>query len=238
MRAYERLSQVYDLGWGEFAKQYLSLIDQLFGERSITRARVLDLACGTGALAIALASRGHSVYGIDISPEMVAIAKSKSVGMPNVSFDVQDMLRFCIQGKFDLITCTFDSLNYLLNIDDIKAMFYRVASTLRGSGLFVFDSNTSQHYIKVGKGTLKRELGGESFIQDWSYDSTKREATITFKFSEGSTEIHKQRPYDLPELIPILVDAGFRVVRALAWFDNRPYSPDSARLVCVAERNT
>ena len=237
MRIYKRLSQIYDLGWGKFAEQYLSLIAQLFNEHDIKRARILDLACGTGVLAIALANRGHSVHGIDISPEMVTIAKSKSSGMANISFDVQDISRFHVRGKFDLITCTFDSLNYLLNIDDVKAMFCRVASALRKSGLFVFDSNTNQHYVSVGEGSQKQELGRESFVQEWSCDQVKKEATTIFKFADGTIEVHQQRPYDLSELNPILTDSGLRVIKTLSWFDNRPYSVENTRLVCIAQRN-
>ncbi len=236
MRAYERLSQVYDSGWGDFTRQYLSLIDRLLSGRGIIQARVLDLACGTGALAIALARRGHSVHGIDISPEMIAIAESKASGMSGVSFDLRDMRRLCIQDKFDLVTCTFDSLNYLLEMDDIKILFHRVCSVLRGAGLFVFDSNTIQHYLKAGRGSLKRLVGGESFTQEWRYNPTRKEAVISFQFPDGSREVHKQYPYDLTELLPVIIEAGFRVVSALDGFSNRPYSSDSARLVCVAER--
>lgn len=237
MRIYERLSRVYDLGWGEFAERYLSLIAQLLNERDIKQTRILDIACGTGILAIALARQGYFVCGIDISPEMVTIAKAKSSGMANVSFDVEDMTRFHVRGKFDLITCTFDSLNYLLDINDVRAMFRRVTSALRKSGLFVFDSNTNQHYINAGKGSQKRELSGESFVQEWTYDPVEKQATTIFKFADGSIEVHQQRPYNLSELNPILTDLGLRVIKTLAWFDNRPYSADSARLICVAQRN-
>ena len=237
MKIYERLSQVYDIDWGSFAKQYLSLIDRLLDEYSINQARILDVACGTGILAISLASRGHIVHGIDISSDMVALAKSKSVNMPNVSFEVQDMTRFIVRDEFDLITCTFDSLNYVVNVDGVEAMFIRVARSLKKSGLFVFDSNTSQHYINLGNGSQKKELSGQSFLQKWSYDPVKKEATITFEFPDGSKEIHRQRPYDLSDLSPVLAESGFRVIETWSWFDRRPYDGQSARLFCLAKKN-
>jgi SAM-dependent methyltransferase len=238
MRIYERLSQVYDVGWGRFAEQYLSLIDQLLADYHIKRASILDVACGTGILAISLASRGHIVHGIDISSDMVALAKSKSLNVPNVSFEVQDMTRFVVQDEFDLITCTFDSLNYVLNIADVEAMFIRVAVSLKKSGLFVFDSNTSRHYINVGNGSQKRELGDQSFVHKWSYDTIKKEAVTTFEFADGSKEIHRQRPYDLAELSPVMTESGLHAVETWSWFDRSPYNARSARLFCVAEKNT
>lgn len=236
MKIYERLSQVYDLGWGQFALQYVSLISQLLDERGVKPARILDLACGTGILAVELANRGHLVHGIDISPEMIKIAKSKSVGLSNLSFDVQDMTQFCVKGEFDLVMCTFDSVNYLLNIDDVRKMLYRVAGALRESGILVFDSNTNQLYANARKEAQERELGGEYFVQKVGYEPTKKEATIIFEFSDGTMEVHKQRPYDLAELEPILACAGLRVVHMFSGFDKEPYSPGSERLICVAER--
>jgi SAM-dependent methyltransferase len=236
MKIYERLSQVYDFDWGKFAEQYVSLINQLLDERAITRARILDLACGTGALAVKLANCGHSVYGIDISPQMIEIAKSKSIGLSNISFKVQDMAQFCVEGEFDLLTCTFDSINYLLKTDGVKAMFCRVTTALHKSGLFVFDSNTDRLYANRHKGTHKRELGGESFVQRLSYDPVKKEAITVFEFSDGTIEIHKQCPYDLAELGPLLAEAGLCAIHTFSGFNKRPYNSKSERLICVAEK--
>jgi len=234
MRIYERLSQFYDIGWSGFAEQYVNLVDQLLGEYGITQASILNLACGTGILAISLAVQGHIVRGIDISPAMVESAKSKSVGIPNVSFEVQDMTEFAVPGKFDLITCTFDSLNYVLNGDGIAAMFSRVARSLTKSGLFLFDSNTSQHYTNVGNGSRNIELRGHSFVHTWSYDSIKKEAVTAFEFTDGFREIHRQRPYDLSQLDPILTDVGLRAVHTWSDFARSAYSARSLRLFCVA----
>ncbi len=235
-KIYQRLSRVYDLDWGKFAGQYVSLISQLFNERGITRARVLDLACGTGTLAIKLANRNHIVFGIDLSPQMIGIARSKSTGFSNVSFEVQDMTRFCVEDKFDLVSCTFDSINYLLSADALKAMFFRVSASLYDAGLFVFDSNTERLYVNRHKGRHERKLDEESFVQRLSYDPVEKEAITIFEFSDGTMEVHQQRPYDLAELKPILAKTGLHVVRTFSGFDKRPYGPESERLICVAER--
>jgi SAM-dependent methyltransferase len=234
MRIYERLSQVYDIDWGRFAQQYSGLMNQVLGEYGINQARVLDLACGTGILAVMLAAHGHIVHGMDNSPEMVALATSKSMGMANISFEIQDMTRFVVSDEFDLVTCTFDSVNYVVSVVGLEAMFRRVSRCLRESGLFLFDSNTNQLYVSVGSGSQKKELGGQSFVQRWSYDPVKKEATTVFEFADGSKEIHRQRPYDLSELGPILAECGLDVVQTWSWFDRRPYNAQSARLFCVA----
>ena len=238
IKPYERLSQVYDLGWGDFSKRYIGLINELLQERGVTHARILDIACGTGALAIDLARRGHSVQGLDISPEMIGIANSKSIGLRNISFGIQDMVKFNVDGKFDLITCTFDSVNYVNDLDDLREMLFRVASALREAGLFVFDSNTKKLYLSHADETQKRELDGQSFLQHCSYDHTRNEATVAFSFSDGTFEIHRQRPYELQELNPLLSDAGLNIVHLFSWFDKRPCSSNTQKLFCIAERLT
>lgn len=238
MKPYERLSKVYDLGWSDFSKQYVDLINELFSERGITRATILDIACGTGTLAIELAKYGHVVYGIDSSPEMINIAKSKSIGMSNLSFDVQDMVRFNVDGEFDLITCTFDSINYIRKLNDLREMLFRVASVLHEGGLFILDSNTKELYLNHSGETHKRELNGQSFIQHCSYDSTRNVATTVFSFADGTYEIHRQRPYNYDEFGPLLKYAGFHVIHLFSWFEKIPYSSNTPKLFCVAEKQT
>jgi len=171
LKPYERLSRVYDMGWGDFSMQYVSLINELLQEYGLAQAKILDIACGTGTLAIELAKHGYIVHGIDFSREMINVAKSKSAGLSNLSFDIQNMIQFEVDGKFDLVTCTFDSINYILKLSDLRKMLFRVASVLHEGRLFIFDSNTKELYLSHSNETQKRELNDQSFIQHWSYDS-------------------------------------------------------------------
>jgi SAM-dependent methyltransferase len=236
IRPYEHLSEVYDSGWSDFSKQYGILIAELLRERSVSQARVLDLACGTGALAIDLARRGHTVHGIDKSPEMIKIARVKAKGLTNVLFDVQDMTKFKVPGKFDLVTCTFDSVNYLLDAADVQRMFRRAAASLLDRGLLIFDSNTRNLYVSHSDETQKQELHGQFIIQHCTYNPVQNEATTVFSFQDGAYEVHRQRPYDLEELNLMLANAGLTIAHLFSWFDNTPYSNKTEKLFCVAEK--
>ncbi len=238
LKNYERLSEVYDLEWGRFSPQYLSLISELLDKRSIPHARILDIACGTGILTIELAKQGHTVYGIDISPRMIGKARAKSSGLFNAGYDVQDMREFSVEGRFDLVTCTFDSVNYILDPKELAGMFRQVAEVLDQSGLLIFDSNTHQHYLNHHRGEYQHQLGGECFLQKCIYDPEELRAETIFEFSDKAVETHRQRPYDLLELGPMLIQAGLRVVHAYAGFDKTPYHPKSERLICVVEKMT
>jgi SAM-dependent methyltransferase len=236
LQIYERLSGLYDLDWGKWPRLYMGLIGELLSGRAVARAKILDLACGTGTLAVDLGRLGHSVLGIDIAPEMIEVARSKAAGLDDVSFQVQDMLAFDPPDRFDCVTCTFDSLNYLLHVDQLRAVVQTVVRALEPGGLFVFDSNTDRLYRARHKGTHARTLGGRSFLQRLRYDAERRIATTVFEFSDGTEEIHRQRPYDLDEIKPILGETGLGILRATSGFDGTPYTVDSERLICVASK--
>ena len=146
------------------------------------------------------------------------------------------MIRFDIDGKFDLVTCTFDSINYIRKLSDLRKMLFRVASVLNKQGLFIFDSNTKELYLSHADETQKRELNGQSFIQHCKYNSARNLATTVFSFSDGTYEVHKQRPYGYDELVPLLTRAGFKVVHLFSWFEKMPYAKKTPKLFCVAEK--
>jgi len=236
LKSYERLSRFYDAGWGDFAIHYVSLIKELLRERYTAKAQILDLACGTGILALELARCGHTVHGIDISPEMIDIAKKKATGLPDLSFAVRDMTAFSLDSKFDMVTCTYDSINYLRLLRDVRKLLYNVASVLNDGGLFIFDSNTKYLYMKHADELTKREINGEEFIHRCKYTTRGNVAVTAFSFSDGTYEIHRQRPYSYDELHPLLNNARFRVLQLFSWFEHIPYSSDSPKFFCVAEK--
>lgn len=233
---YERLSTVYDLDWGKWSRQYVAIIREMLPQLNIDRAKILDLACGTGTLSIELAKIGHSVLGVDISPKMIEVAKSKAAKIPNVSFKIGDMLNFTNEDKFDCVTCTFDSLNYLQNVDQFQTFAEKVSRALRPDGFFIFDCNSEQLYLTRHKGTHQRELGDQSFLQKLHYDPKQRIATTVFEFSDGTEEVHTQRPYNLDEIRPILAKKNLIVLRTISGFHGKPYTSESERLICITKK--
>ncbi len=147
---YEELSQIYDKGWGFFGESYFRLVKELFGESFFKHRRVLDVACGTGILALKLAQQGFFVVGLDSSPQMIALAQAKVKPGLSLFFKIQDMKELNVKEPFDLVFCTFDSINYLLSESDIAHFLARVNSALKLSGFFMFDSVTevlcNKHY--------------------------------------------------------------------------------------------
>ena len=104
---------------------------------------VLDLACGTGSLAVELARLGAEVIAVDGSGEMLAQAMNKSAGLtPPVLYLCQGMEELDLYGTVDTTLCTLDSLNHLPDREALRRVFHRVWLFTEPGGLFLFDMNT------------------------------------------------------------------------------------------------
>ena len=100
--------------------------------------RVLDAACGTGRLSIALAKAGYIVVGIDITPEMLKIARSKRLG-ENPKFVKADMRTYVSKNKFDAIVCGSNTLTHILTKKDLLKCFSSFRKNLKRDGVLIFD---------------------------------------------------------------------------------------------------
>ncbi len=233
---YDRLSTVYDAVWGGYSSNYTPLIQQLLRDRGIKYARVLDLACGTGTLALELGKKGHAVYGVDISEPMIRIARRKAQLLDNVRFAVHDMLSFSHPDLFDLVCCTIDSLNYVLSERAMTRFFTKVRELLKQGGLFVFDVNTDAMYTSRHDDVITHTFNGKSFVQRLTFDRNTGAATAIFEFPGGEIEIHKQMPYSYATIRKILRQTGMRMIRKYSDFSGTRFRKGDERLICVAMR--
>jgi 2-polyprenyl-3-methyl-5-hydroxy-6-metoxy-1,4-benzoquinol methylase len=232
---YQALSRVYDAGWSDFSLQYAPVVTDLLETRGIRHARVLDLGCGTGLLALALARAGHTVRGVDASLPMLRLARRAARGVPGVSFVRGDLLDPQPGGPYDVVVCAYDALNYLRRLADVKKLFRQVAAVLKPGGLFLFDSATVVMYSRQ-RGTSARDVDGLTLLETTAYDARYKLATTPFSFPDGTYEVHRQRPYSFDELSPLLEAAGLRVIDHSSWFSRLPATPGSPKIFVIAEK--
>ena len=210
--------------------------------------RVLDLACGEGTFAVRMAKKGFKVTGVDISPHLLRLARERAKKENvNVEFLLQDMRSLPFEEGYDLVTCWYDSLNYLLETEDLEKAFTGIYRALKRGGLFIFDMNTiyglaviwQRHPCYVQQDT------SELFeIHRPGYDFEKNIATlrITGFIKEGNgwtriDEEHKERGYSLEEIRQCLKKAGLKELAC--WGNLRKLSepePDSGRVWFVMKK--
>jgi SAM-dependent methyltransferase len=134
---YDDFAWFYNRYWSEeFHSLAFPILERIWLPRLPRKGRVLDVCCGTGYLAGLLAARGYRVTGIDASAEMIAYARQN---VPAAAFQVADASRFHVLGKFDGAVSTFDSLNHILNPEELDAAFRRIAAALKPGAPFAFD---------------------------------------------------------------------------------------------------
>ena len=93
--------------------------------------KLLDCACGTGNVSFELAKSEIEVTGVDIAPEMIRVAQRKALqGGDKTRFFEADLSTFDLGETFDCATCLYDSLNYILEPETLRAAFARIAHHL------------------------------------------------------------------------------------------------------------
>lgn len=120
---------------------------------------LLEIGCGTGNILKTL-PKNFQIYGLDVSADMVEIAKKK---IKHGTFWQADMTQFSISKKFDVILCIFDTINHLNHFSQWEHTFQRAAKHLKSNGVFIFDMNTIKRleelvdlpaYVKKDKNQL------------------------------------------------------------------------------------
>jgi SAM-dependent methyltransferase len=133
---YASFARFYDTVMGDPLPK-ISRVAEAITRHSQGASSVLELGCGTGSILAGLPAC-LSLTGLDRSPEMLAIARSK---VPKARFIEADISSFHLGERFDVIICVFDTLNHLPRFDLWEELFQRVFDHLSGDGLFVFDVN-------------------------------------------------------------------------------------------------
>lgn len=217
MQRYGGLAAIYDyLVSGVDFEGWIDYLEEILRKFNYKPKTVVDLACGTGNTLLPLVRRGYQASGVDLSPEMVAMAKEKadSNGL-KADFFVADMRVFVSPQLVDLVTCFHDGLNYLVEYSDLVKTFQRVEQSLVPGGLFVFDLNAVKWLSGTQSGVTVIEEEDLTLIFNSAYhdDQDAWEVRLTCFAREGAfyrkfTEIHREKAYQVPAVQGALQEAG------------------------------
>lgn len=251
MSIYDAYAPFYD-GSGQirFAVFFAQYLADLLARHPAAGQRAMDLACGTGTLALTLVDWGYEVVGVDASARMLAIARHRaeqSATPEKLQFlqaDMRDLARLPLDGGFDLITCTYDSLNYLLSGGELAACFAGVAGLLRPGGVFIADMNT-RYYLEHGWGDYA-VIERPEFVQisQSHFDPLTDRLTMRLSGFVGNDqhgyqrfdETHIEQAYPLSLVASLLVQAGLQIEAAYECFTLQPADPHTERVAWVVRR--
>ena len=245
MNAYTDFADVYDTFMDETPyEEWCEFLIQILEEYKVPKGLVLDLGCGTGTLTEMLSKEGYDMIGVDNSQQMLSIAMEKrEASGENILYLLQDMREFELYGTVGAVVSVCDSLNYLLEEDDLVQTFQLVNNYLDPSGIFIFDFNTVYKYRDViGDATIAENREECSFIWENYYHEEEEinEYDLTiFVREEGTTfrkfrENHFQRGYGLQQMKQALAEAGMEFVKAIDADTHEEVTDCSERIYCIA----
>lgn len=244
LEAYTSFAQVYDMfmdnvpyeEWGEYLKIVLN-------ENGITDGILLDLGCGTGKLTRIMKGYGYDMIGVDNSFEMLDIARNQE--NEGILYLLQDMRDFELYGTVRAIYSACDSLNYILEEDDLLTVFRLANNYLDPKGIFIFDMNSLYKYESLlENNTFAESREDGSFIWDNYYDEedmvNEYDLTLFIKCDENEEmfqrfqEVHYQRAYSLDRIKELLTQAGLEFVKAYDGYTKSPIREDSEKWTIIA----
>lgn len=219
---YDEIMEVieYD-GWVNLTKKYLS-----------PSSKVLDLACGSGTLAISLANDGYNVSGLDLSKEIIEVAKEKMItNHVDIDFKVKDMTDFKYDEKFDVITCYFDSVNFLTK-DEVKMMMNSVYENLNDGGYFIFDLFTYSKMKAFNNITVKEKLALANY--KWKMNVKNNTIFHTITINDGKSKI-VEKYHEYYHEYKDIIDPRFKMVSLTTDFKDS-FDLNDERILIVLQK--
>lgn len=243
MQAYSDFAKLYDVFMDNVNyKEWAEYLIARLSEYGIRDGLVLELGCGTGTLTELLARAGYDMIGVDNSEEMLAEAMEKRMesGL-DILYLLQDMREFELYGTVRAVVSICDSMNYIMEPEELTQVFRLANNYLDPGGVFIFDLNTEYKYKELmGENTFAEDRTESSFIWQNYYDEKERinEYDLTLFIREGELyrkfeETHFQRCYSLDEVKAAAEAAGMEFVTAYDAFTKDPVKEDSERIYVI-----
>lgn len=220
MTLYDRIAPFYD----PWSRSVTEDVDFYVDEAVASGGPVVELAVGTGRIAVPIAEAGIAVIGVDSSPEMLAVARehaaSAGVGAL-VDLRVGDLRDPPVPERVPLAICPFRSLLHMQTEAEKLHALRAVRRLLRQGGRFVFDvfSPSAEDVAETHDRWFEREPG---IFERAVWDEGARRLSLSVR-SGSVSETFELHWLSAPEWLRLLDEADFEVEDVHGWFDRRPY---------------
>ncbi len=243
---YENFADVYDeLMYDADYKNRTSYLMKLFKKYDKAPTLLLDAACGTGGFSNEFANRGIEVIGVDMSEEMLNIAREYSCDEGNdILYLCQRLEELDLYGTVDGAVCCLDSLNHITDYKSFCKAIARISLFLEPERLFIFDVNTEYKHREV--------LGDNVFVIDrdslycvWANNYIPKnnivEISLDFFLKQGDvytrqSEDFQERAYNMEEIKKALEKAGLEILEIFDDLSENPVNDKSERAIFVTRK--
>ena len=245
MNAYHALAASYDRLTNDV--DYAAVVDfyrQILAREGLNPRTAVDLACGTGSVALLLARMGIEVTAVDMSEEMLCAAAQKAQEQAlAVTFVCQKLQHLWLPRGVDLAVCALDSMDYITDPEDCRKAIGRIYKALNPGGCFIFDVNTPAKL---------RAMDGQVFLDEdedvycvWRGEFDENTNICSYGMDlfqrtgmswQRSFEEHREYAYSQEELTDYLRQAGFTHIQVYADRQFADPGPNEQRIYFKARK--
>lgn len=229
---------VFDIDYDFYIKQILKKAN----ENDIKTDRILEFGVGTGNLAKKLSDYSKEYIGVDLSEEMLSVAYEKLINKDNIKLLSCDINDFETDKKFNMAVSTLDTINYILEEDELLRIFKKINSLIEDGGLFVFDINSENK--------LKEVLGNNTYVYEyknifytWQNFFDEEENIVDFLLDffikedgvyHRITEEQSEKIYPLDKIIELLKKSNFKKIDFIDFDTGLEIKSNTQRILIIA----
>jgi len=231
---YDRIASIYD----PWSRSVTEDVDFYVEQAIASGGPVVELAVGTGRIAVPIALAGVDVIGVDSSPAMLEIARAaaKEAGVSDrIDLRLGDLREPPVPERVPLVVCPFRSLLHMETEAEKLRSLRAARELLEPGGSFVFDVFTpSREDIEETDGRwLEREPG---IFERADWDEDARTLSLSVRSDDGSATTFGLHWLSAPEWLRLLDEAELDVEALYGWFDGRPHDGDEDMVFVTRRR--
>ncbi len=224
--------------------EWIEYLKNIWTKYNFKPKLIAELGCGTGNITTLLAKQNYDMIGIDISEDMLIIAKEKALKQSlNILYLSQDMRYFELYGTVDCIISLCDSINYITSSEDLLKIFKLVNNYLEPKGIFIFDINTEYKYKNIlASNTFAETTKDAAYIWENFYDEEQKineyymnffvKHKVNYKRFE---EFHYQKAYSINEIKMFIEESGLKLLDVYDAFTFDEPKFDSERVYFIVQ---
>ena len=201
-----------EFGWNYFPEAFGEQLLLWLEENQVKVKNSLDLACGTGVLCEILYAKGIDASGMDFSEGMIEIAKNRN---SEISYEVADMITYRPEKKFDLVTCTGDAINHIMELSDVAKIFQNVYDYLAEDGCFIFDILSEKEVPMAEPIDLdfSEEVKAQFMVTTDQDGYINLKTTVYESDGQQFEENIRETVHDEKEICKLLTNVGFQLIK-------------------------
>ncbi len=201
-----------EFGWNYFPEAFGRQLIEWMAIKGVQAKNCIDLGCGTGVLCETLADAGICASGMDLSEGMIAVARERR---PEIRYEVANMITYRPDERFDLVTCTGDALNHIIDLRDIDTIFANIFAYTNPGGYFIFDI-LNEKEVAPGEPIdldFSETIRAQFLMSLRENDTVELKVTVFEKGEKKFEEIINEKVHDPEKICALLEKNGFRILQ-------------------------